>query len=555
MRSRALTSGFLLIIAVATFGVACAQSELERDFQAKWEEWHRLYADGQIKDAVAILEELRTTEGIQDMGQAWMGVVYNLACGYSLLGDREKALAFLGDAINAGYNDYEHLQKDSDFDNIRDTEEFEQLCHRAQLRSQFWNNRFLGTEYQEDISVDEKVAGLSKLWSEIKYNFVYFENVPDLNWDSLYVAYLPKVTQTGSTLEYYRTLQEMCAHLNDGHTSIIPPSQLYDELWARPPIRTDLVEGRVLILNVDSDSLLQLGIKPGLEITHINDMPVKLYVRDSVMPFLTVSTEQARTWKAYNISLLSGSVGNPVRLTFVDKEGNVFSETVSRRSWHQLPNNRPEVSFEMLEGNIAYVELTTFGSDDIVTVFDSLFVQIEQAQALIIDVRRNGGGNSGVGWQILGYLTDSMFACLQCKMRTYHPQRRLDGLGDKWDVSNWKHPAKESRRFAGPVVILIGPATASAAEDFLVPFDFMNRGKLIGELTAGSTGQPLLFSLPGGGRGRVCTKRCTYPDGKEFVGVGVQPDIQVRPGVEDIRSGRDAVLEAAIVHLKETLGE
>jgi len=42
-----------------------------------------------------------------------------------------------------------------------------------------------------------------------------------------------------------------------------------------------------------------------------------------------------------------------------------------------------------------------------------------------------------------------------------------------------------------------------------------------------------------------CTKRDTYPDGRELVGIGVQPAQQVRPTVEDIRAGRDAVLEAA----------
>ncbi len=550
------TSVMLITLTVAvTIATAAAQQNIEQMYREKWEGRERLYSSGKIKEATLILEELLSIEEFQEMEQERIGVLYNLACGYSLMGDTSKALTYLAEVIDAGYNNYDHLQKDGDLDNLRGTEQFKRLLHQVESRSQFWDNSFIGAEYRENISADEKVAGLSKLWSEVKFNFVYFDRVPDLNWDSLYLAYLPKVTQTNTTLEYYRTLQKMCAHLNDGHTSITPPPELYDELWADMPMSTRLVEGKVLVKSVDSDSLVQRGIKPGLEITHINDIPVNEYVRDSVMPYLSVSTEQARIKQAYGSYLLAGSVNNPVKLTFIDADSHSFSATLSRWSWRQLPNNSPDISFKILEGNIAYVEITTFGNDSIVKVFDSLFEEVEQTEALIIDVRRNGGGNSGVGWQILAYLADSSFACLQCKMRTYYPQRRLDGLMDSWDVSDWKHPANPSKHFSRPVVILIGPSTGSAAEDFVVPFDFMKRGKLIGEPTAGSTGQPLLFSLPGGGQGRVCTKRCTYPDGKEFVGFGIQPDIFVRPKVEDILFDRDAVLEAAMAYLKDVLGK
>ena len=37
-----------------------------------------------------------------------------------------------------------------------------------------------------------------------------------------------------------------------------------------------------------------------------------------------------------------------------------------------------------------------------------------------------------------------------------------------------------------------------------------------------------------------------FPDGTEFVGVGVMPDVEVSRKKEDVASGRDAVLNAAI---------
>jgi carboxyl-terminal processing protease len=74
----------------------------------------------------------------------------------------------------------------------------------------------------------------------------------------------------------------------------------------------------------------------------------------------------------------------------------------------------------------------------------------------------------------------------------------------------------------------------------------LKRGITVGEATGGSTGQPLSIKLPGGGSGRICVKRDRFPDGREFVGVGVAPDIEVKRSIDDVRAGRDAVMVRAI---------
>ena len=60
-----------------------------------------------------------------------------------------------------------------------------------------------------------------------------------------------------------------------------------------------------------------------------------------------------------------------------------------------------------------------------------------------------------------------------------------------------------------------------------------------------------MFSLPGGGLARVCTKKDTYPDGREFVGYGVKPDIEVKLTVADFLQKKDPILEKALEYLKE----
>lgn len=53
--------------------------------------------------------------------------MYNIACGYAQLDDAPNAVKWLRDAINAGYDNYEHMAGDSDFDPIREDALFKQV--------------------------------------------------------------------------------------------------------------------------------------------------------------------------------------------------------------------------------------------------------------------------------------------------------------------------------------------------------------------------------------------------------------------------------------------
>lgn len=57
---------------------------------------------------------------------------YNLACIYSLGGDKKKALEYLTMAVDKGYKNHLWMQKDKDLDNLRDTEEFKALMKKLE---------------------------------------------------------------------------------------------------------------------------------------------------------------------------------------------------------------------------------------------------------------------------------------------------------------------------------------------------------------------------------------------------------------------------------------
>lgn len=143
-------------------------------------------------------------------------------------------------------------------------------------------------------------------------------------------------------------------------------------------------------------------------------------------------------------------------------------------------------------------------------------------------------------------LTEKPFLGSNFRTREYQAANRAWGMLPGWHrgYSDETDPDK-AHLFKGPVAVLISAQTYSAAEDFVVAFDEMNRGTLIGQSTGGGTGQPLVFKLPGGGSARIGAKDDSYADGKIFEGVGIAPKISVAPTVADVRNGRDPVLEKA----------
>ena len=493
---------------------------------------------------------------------------YNAACSFALAGKIEEAFNYLEQSIAHGYADDEHIKKDSDLDSLRSDARWQIVINKAESKRReiesafynqktFWDNPALNTSYKENLSEDEKIAGLSKFWSEVKYNFVNFDLVPDLDWDALYLAYLPKVRATKSTLEYYRVLMEMCARLRDGHTNVNPPAELFNEISARPALRSRLIEDKVLIVRVFDDALKQQGIEQGQEILEINNVPVKQYAERHVKPYQSSSTAQDMETRMYDYALLSGAVKSSLELTLRDARGKVFKRSVPRISFEErkkrLAQQTPLFEFKMLPVNLAYVTLNSFDDKQVEEMFAAAYDPIAKADAIIFDVRENGGGSSDIGWDIIGYLTDKPFPISSWYTRDYRPSfRAWNRPQDVYGKTNEFWRANGKHLYNKPVVVLTSPRVFSAAEDFVVAFKSLKRGLIIGEPTGGSTGQPLTFSLPGGGSARVCTKRDKFPNGQDFVGKGIEPDKVVKPTVSDFRAGRDTVLDAALKSLKQS---
>ncbi|UCD56403.1 MAG: hypothetical protein JSV16_11270, partial [Candidatus Hydrogenedentota bacterium] len=362
--------------------------------------------------------------------------------------------------------------------------------------------------------------------------------------------YLPKIREEQTTEEYYRLLEQCVARLKDGHTTVYPPSILRGR--ARLPVRLRSVEGKPIIGEVaEAAAFWQPKLKPGLEITHIDGRPLAEILEQDVYPYVADSTPQNRDRWAFR-RLIEGEEGSEavVRLRSADGKSRELKLT---RLWWRYPN-RPRFEYYDLGEGVAYVALNSFSRDEVASLFGAAFDKIRRAKGLIIDVRDNGGGSTRHGNAIISHLIAKALPGSPWKTRKYMPAFRAWGQKEAWHEGEGSTIQPKRNPYLGPVVVLIGPGTVSAAEDFVVALHAAGRATLVGEKTAGTTGQPLFIQLPRGGRARICTKRDTYPDGREFIGVGVIPDVEIHPTQQSITAGRDAVLEAAVEVLAEQAG-
>ena len=105
--------------------------------------------------------------------------------------------------------------------------------------------------------------------------------------------------------------------------------------------------------------------------------------------------------------------------------------------------------------------------------------------------------------------------------------------------------------YRGLVYILTDAECASACEDFVAPFKNNHRAVIIGEQTGGTTGQPFFRDFGNRMHVRISTKREFFPDGSEFEGVGIRPDVEVHTTPDLLRVGKDPALEKVFALIQE----
>lgn len=428
------------------------------------------------------------------------------------------------------------------------------------------------------LTPSDKVYGLSKFWQEVNYNFVYLDKVDRTMWDNRYKELITIVQNTKNDYEYYRELQKFCALLKDGHTNVYFPKSIepMTAMFGDYKLFIKNIEGKAIIIRTNYSKKDEIPV--GSEIIEVNGKSTQKFIDENTAPYISSSTDYVL--KDLSISnLLKGLEGETFIVKIKKPNKKIIEVALTHKKTEEkevfpAETEKKLLDFKWVNKETAYISLNSFSDEKIDSLFVTKLPELYKAKSLIVDLRSNGGGSTNVGSDILQYLTnDTILYGSRQKTRDHLPAYKAWGKYiDAKDTINipWKKKAYlcyhdqfyfdleynpttiqlNAKRIVVPTVILLGHNTASAAEDFLIFADNQKHMIKMGEKSYGSTGQPFLFDLPGGGYARVCTKKDTYPDGREFVGYGIKPDIEIAPTLNDYLNNRDSVLEEAVKYLK-----
>lgn len=416
---------------------------------------------------------------------------------------------------------------------------------------------FLASGQTENAKLDasEKAYILSRFCTEVKYNFAFYNQLK-FDWDSLCSTSMPTLVATISDEEFLKGMQALCARLHDGHTYIFAMNNPQTpEEWIRPlPMKTKRIGDRVFVTSVYSSVLQKAGVNTGCEILEIDGENVLEYASRHIQPHMASSTPQWTKYRPFDAFELTKEKGSKKStILFRDKRGKEFSIESNRNISWDLKNNDSKMSFQILKGNVGLLTIHSFQNSDFDrSQFNQLYPEILKTDALIIDIRDNGGGNSSHADYLISHFCQQPIPQGAWRSPMYIAAHASWNFPPEWymQTPNPIPPVRGKEIYQNPVVLLVNATTFSSAENFCVTFRGARRGKIIGTPTGGSTGNPISIDLGFGLGCRICTKHELDAEGNEFIGLGIQPDMVVEEDVNDFLKGKDNVIEKALEVLR-----
>jgi tricorn protease len=368
-------------------------------------------------------------------------------------------------------------------------------------------------------------------------DFLYDENMRGVEWLKMREKYAPLVERVSDRAELNDVLGLMSSELGSLHSQIRP-----GDLRRAAPDGAAGSLGAVFSRNSEGYRIAHiyrseaeipsqkspldspdLDIKEGDIITAINGKSV-LEARDISDLLLNQVDRQI---------LLQVKRGQAAAKTFVVTPSNMQKHGGLRYSdWEQSLAARVD---NTSQGKIGYLHLRAMTPSDIASFARDFYANYNR-DGLIIDVRRNNGGNID-SWII---------------------EKLLRKAWAFWAPPGTQPYANMQQTFRGHLVVLVDELTYSDGETFAAGVKALKLGPLVGKRTAGA-GVWLSDrnSLIDNGMARAAEfGQFDVNTGSWLVeGIGVTPDIEVDNPPHATFSGEDKQLETAINYLQKKLKE
>jgi carboxyl-terminal processing protease len=358
------------------------------------------------------------------------------------------------------------------------------------------------------------LLGISLIWFLIGWFIRGFSRPPqELSIDrTLDLIQEEGLYQTESDANLrYDAIRGLLIGLGDPHAALLAPpvSSRFDADFAGESGVIGMVhgfaDGVVVITHIfEGEPAANAGLQ-------VNDKIIS--VDDLIITPLTSLTEISY--------MIRGPVGEPVHLV-IEREGEVLT-------FNPIRKERTIVQADLLSNHIGLITQYTF-----TTNADELFQEAlndltqDGAEAIIWDLRSNGGGSVQTAQRILSMLIEN-----DILYQVEFPDQSKEIFTSLEDI--------EASNI--PIVVLIGEHTYSAAEMSAAAIQDNARGLLIGSITYGkgtiqntnNISEEILLQLS--------IAKWLSPDGTWYEGEGVHPDIFIEDQPE---TSTDETLEKAI---------
>ncbi|MCB9059570.1 MAG: hypothetical protein H6627_13440 [Calditrichae bacterium] len=206
---------------------------------------------------------------------------------------------------------------------------------------------------------------------------------------------------------------------------------------------------------------------------------------------------------------------------------------------------------EILDGNIGYVDMRGFVEYEFAHETGAAAMKfLENSDALVFDMRQNGGGDPAMVQFICSYLFDKK---THLNSLYYRPSNTTTEF---WTLDNL--PGKKMPSI--PVFVLTSSYTFSGAEEFCYNLKTRERATLIGETTGGGANPGGMFPVNREIAIFIPTGRAINPvTGTNWEGTGVEPDIKTTSedafniAMEKAQSAAKSYRESKLSNIKDLI--
>jgi carboxyl-terminal processing protease len=384
-------------------------------------------------------------------------------------------------------------------------------------------------------TAEGRLVVFDDVWETIEDQY-YDPHFRGVDWQAKRTSFRPAAAKANSAHEFYELMRQMIASLRDAHTRVYSPDEKFD--WWNPRFVTigigvREIEGLPLVVQVEQNSAAsRIDIRPGDAIVSVDNVPVKEFIEQRLKASGSGTDERGRYRSI--ATLFDGPPGSSVQIAWSNREGKTKS-AVLQRYWSER-----QLGFStQKKGKIAILRLDAFTQTLALDFSKALPAALEDAEAVVLDLRANGGGDAEAMADVASlFLADGI-----------NLGRFADRSGAAFELQTyskriWRVPQLSKVKL--PLVVLTGESTSSAAEIMVAALQAGQRARVIGTATCGCVlAIRSRHALPDGGLLDVSEFDYRTAGGVRLQDRGVLPDQTIRLSRSDIYSRRDPALDAA----------